>query len=231
MSNLNETPKSDLRVRTLSAVVMFAVAGGAFWADGMIFFAFVGLIGIALLTEWIGLALKITPWVDRRALWIIGGIFYIGIACLALLAFSSPFFGRTPAFIAIGAVIATDIGAYFTGRNFGGPKIAPAISPSKTWSGLIGGMITSAVLVTILTYAFDSNDLKSISYLDAVKGAAIAIIAQAGDFFESWMKRRAGVKDSGNIIPGHGGILDRADGMVAVFFFGGSIFLFGAIFV
>jgi phosphatidate cytidylyltransferase len=105
-------------------------------------------------------------------------------------------------------VWATDIGAYFAGRSFGGPKVAPKISPNKTWSGLIGGMVGALLLGGALC-----------SYADlplhlALASPALAVIAQAGDFFESWMKRRAGVKDSGALIPGHGGVLDRLDGVV-----------------
>ncbi len=112
------------------------------------------------------------------------------------------------------AVIATDIGAYFAGRSIGGPKIAPSISPSKTWAGLAGGM-AGAALVLMLGRG---NGMAA----EAIGGGAmLAIVAQAGDFFESWMKRRAGVKDSGKLIPGHGGLFDRVDGLLAVVFVGG----------
>jgi phosphatidate cytidylyltransferase len=113
----------------------------------------------------------------------------------------------------IGVVIATDTGAYFAGRAIGGPKIAPRISPSKTWAGLAGGMAASAGLITGV-----GSYVESFALWQPLLGAALAMIAQAGDFFESWMKRRAGVKDSGSLIPGHGGLFDRADGLLAVLF-------------
>jgi len=101
-----------------------------------------------------------------------------------------------------------DIGAYFAGRIIGGPKIAPSISPKKTWAGLGGGMVAAIIISEIAHRKYAVHDA----------GAGIAIfltiIAQAGDFFESYMKRHTGVKDTGNIIPGHGGILDRVDGLI-----------------
>ena len=102
----------------------------------------------------------------------------------------------------------TDIFAYFAGRSFGGPKLAPGISPNKTWSGLIGGMAGAAVLGWIIAR------LLGLGAPFLLLGAPMALLAQAGDLFESWIKRRAGVKDSGSILPGHGGLLDRLDGLL-----------------
>ena len=103
-----------------------------------------------------------------------------------------------------------DVGAYFTGRTVGGPKLAPAISPNKTWSGLLGGMVATTLFGGLW------------AWLLLLPGALLwlaplfALAAQAGDLFESWLKRRAGVKDSGSWLPGHGGALDRLDGLVVV---------------
>lgn len=109
-------------------------------------------------------------------------------------------------------VWATDIGAYFVGRAAGGAKLAPRISPGKTWSGLIGGMASAAVLSAATGSLFGMGEALSL----AVIAAALAIVAQAGDLIESAAKRSAGVKDSGRLIPGHGGLLDRVDGLIAV---------------
>jgi len=104
----------------------------------------------------------------------------------------------------------TDIFAYFAGRAIGGPKLAPRISPSKTWAGLVGG-VAGAELFGWLVAAF--LDLGSpFLYISGFMG----VLAQAGDLFESWVKRRAGVKDSGTLLPGHGGALDRLDGFLPV---------------
>ena len=108
----------------------------------------------------------------------------------------------------------TDIGAYFAGRSIGGPKLAPRISPNKTWAGLIGGMVAAAIIWTGYNIAAQLQPV----YMALVGGALMAFVAQMGDLLQSAMKRLAGVKDSGNILPGHGGLFDRADGMVAVFF-------------
>ena len=108
------------------------------------------------------------------------------------------------------AVWATDTGAYAAGRLIGGPKLAPRISPKKTWAGLIGGMVASAVAAWAVALGFQAASPATA----AAFGAAIAVVSQGGDLFESWVKRRYGVKDSGHLIPGHGGLLDRVDGLL-----------------
>jgi phosphatidate cytidylyltransferase len=105
---------------------------------------------------------------------------------------------------------ATDIFAYFAGRGIGGPKLAPRISPSKTWAGLIGGMAGAAGLGWLAAWYFELGS--PFTWL----GAAMGLVAQLGDLYESWEKRRAGIKDSGGLLPGHGGVLDRLDGLLAV---------------
>jgi phosphatidate cytidylyltransferase len=105
---------------------------------------------------------------------------------------------------------ATDIMAYFAGRAIGGPKLAPRVSPNKTWAGLLGGMAGAGLFGWLMAWYFEMEPL--FHWLGAPMGA----IAQAGDLYESWEKRRAGVKDSGTLLPGHGGVLDRLDGLLAV---------------
>lgn len=220
----SKKPKGDLGVRVLSAIVMVLVAGTAFWFDGWPLMTFVGLIGLGLLWEYWGLVRLLTRSLPKRVAWMLFGLIYIGLAIFMVLVLSSPFFGRIPILIVIGSVIATDVGAYFAGRTFGGPKIAPKISPSKTWSGLAGGMIASALVFVGIHHFAKLTDVSQAAPALLATGAVIAVIAQAGDFFESWMKRRAGVKDSGKLIPGHGGLFDRTDGLIAVLFVAGLIF-------
>ena len=136
------------------------------------------------------------------------GAAYVGLPVLALLLLRER--GLTLAFWAMALVWATDIGAYFAGRTIGGPKVAPAISPSKTWAGLGGGVAAAFLFAYALHVAAD------LPLALALVTPLLAVLAQMGDFYESWIKRRAGVKDSGNILPGHGGILDRLDGLVPV---------------
>jgi phosphatidate cytidylyltransferase len=226
-------PRSDLGVRTLSSVAMMSVAIGAIWLGGYAFMALIVLVGLGVYWEFAKLAVAFVRNVSVRIIWLVGGLLYVGLACFTLLLFSAPFFGMTPTIMLIAGVIGTDVGAYFAGRTLSGPKIAPRISPSKTWSGLLGGMVGAGLMMIAIQaaiYAFrGGNAGDGDVYLTygwprlAVTGAALAVVAQIGDFFESWMKRRAGVKDSGGLIPGHGGLFDRTDGLIAVAFVAGLI--------
>lgn len=147
-----------------------------------------------------------------RSLRLALGILYVCIPVMALLflrGLEPGRFGLLLAFWALALVWATDIGAYFAGRSIGGPKLAPRISPSKTWSGLAGGVL-AALMTGFLLYRFAGLPIQ----LAAASGL-LAVAAQLGDLLESSMKRRAGVKDSGKLLPGHGGVMDRLDGVVA----------------
>lgn len=138
------------------------------------------------------------------------GVLYCGLPVYALLLIRAEPDGIRNALWALAIVWATDIGAYFAGRSIGGPKLAPTISPNKTWAGLVGGI----VLATILAVAMQAFYLLPLRFVIATP--LLAVVAQGGDMYESWLKRRAGVKDSGSVIPGHGGVLDRLDGLVPV---------------
>jgi len=232
--------QSDLRARTLSAIVMVAVSGGALWAGGIAWTVFVLLVATGVLWEWNKLSRKIAQSWWGRWLWLVSGVVYVGVAAEMLLTLREE--GLFSLLSVLLAVIATDIGAYFSGRTFGGPKIAPKISPSKTWSGLAGGALGAAIILAVLTWVDYRHECLSGSCFEFARfvwagqiawalplGALIAIIAQTGDFFESWMKRRAGVKDSGHLIPGHGGLFDRVDGLLAVLFVAGVLGAVGKI--
>ncbi|MFN4019923.1 MAG: phosphatidate cytidylyltransferase [Erythrobacter sp.] len=227
---------SDLPVRLGSAIVMLVIAGGALWLGGWVWTGFVGLLALGVLWEWNRLVSRFGVSGVAETVWFFGGVVYIGGAALAMLALrngaqfmpvNGVSLGYGPFEVLLGyiaPIIAVDAGAYFAGRAIGGPKIAPRISPSKTWAGLGGGAL-AAGLVAIGNEAADFGpaagspgyDMLSLA-LALLAGVLIAVLAQAGDFFESWMKRRAGMKDSSNLIPGHGGLFDRLDGFLAVFF-------------
>ena len=218
---------SDLKVRALSAVVMLLVAGGALWVGGWFWSIFVGVVSAGVLWEWGRMARKFARSVSFYVLWLAGGVIYLGSAAVTLQVMRGWYGGLLMVSLVLAAVVATDIGAYFAGRTIGGPKIAPSISPSKTWAGLVGGMLVAgATIVAIMTVSMLSDGIPISAYPDFYSdsallfalGAGLAIVSQLGDFFESWMKRRAGVKDSGNLIPGHGGLFDRVDGLLAVSF-------------
>jgi phosphatidate cytidylyltransferase len=137
-----------------------------------------------------------------------GGFAYIAIPAFALLVLNWVWFAIV--FWVMLVVWATDIFAYFAGRSIGGAKLAPRISPNKTWAGLIGGMAEAGVIGALTASWFGLG--APFLYIGAPMGA----VAQGGDLYESWLKRRAGVKDSGTILPGHGGALDRLDGLLPV---------------
>ena len=239
--------KSDLGVRVLSAIVMVAVAGTALWLGGWFWTLFVAAVGLGVLWEWWGLVRGFVQNATGRTAWLIGGLVYIGTAVVTLVVLrGEPEGGWAGLIIIVLGVIGTDVGAYFAGRTIGGPKIAPSISPSKTWSGLVGGMMGAALgiwtsfnitlsdrFIELMNAGLQSQYPELILSSDDMSfpapagffllGCFVALVAQFGDFFESWMKRKAGVKDSGNLIPGHGGLFDRADGLIAVAFVSGFL--------
>jgi phosphatidate cytidylyltransferase len=211
--------KSDLATRLASAAVMLVVAGIAFRLGGWWWVALVAAVGFGVVMEWAGLVFDFVAAPFRRGIWLAAGLVYIGVAAAMLVQLRLEM-GRGMLLLpmAIAGVIATDIGGYFVGRAIGGPKIAPRISPSKTWSGLAGGIALASLVEIALTFWSERHVGLRIALGGAAFGTIVAIVSQAGDFFESWMKRRAGVKDSGHLIPGHGGLLDRLDGLLAVMF-------------
>jgi phosphatidate cytidylyltransferase len=138
------------------------------------------------------------------------GLLYVGWPSLALIYLREQPQGLGLALWTLAVVWSTDIGAYFAGRSIGGPKLSPALSPNKTWAGLGGGVLAA------LAVGYGIALVLSLPRPMLLLGAPMAVLAQMGDLFESWLKRRAKVKDSGRILPGHGGVLDRLDGLVPV---------------
>jgi phosphatidate cytidylyltransferase len=205
---------SSLQLRILSAAVMLPVAVGAAWIGGVAFNTLVMLAGAAMLWEWWRFPRLATTqpagW-TRGPLWMLPGLIYVIAPCAALIWLrQTPEVGRHVVFWLFCAVWATDTGAYFAGRTIGGPKLIPRISPNKTWAGLLGGMVSAGIaggLVASLDPAMPALTLAALA-------ALVAVVAQAGDFTESAVKRYFGAKDSSQIIPGHGGVLDRLDGLL-----------------
>ena len=140
------------------------------------------------------------------------GVLYAGVPVLGLIVIRRQLGsdGLIWTFWALAIVWATDIGAYFAGRAIGGPKLWPAVSPNKTWAGLIGGVVAATLVAGILHLT------AGLPLRLTVTTPLLAVLAQGGDLYESALKRRAGVKDSGALLPGHGGVMDRLDGLVPV---------------
>lgn len=152
--------------------------------------------------------------IDRaKAPWVALGVAYVAIPAAALVAIrSDQAFGLAALLWIIAMVVAADTGGYLVGRTVGGPKLAPRISPNKTWSGL-GGAVAGAALAGLCTaFILNHTNVFMLTLISAVLG----LLEQGGDLVESAFKRHFGVKDTSQIIPGHGGVLDRVDGLLAV---------------
>jgi len=235
-------PWADLRLRVLSALVLLPVGLGCLWLGGWAWTALVILASLGMVAEWLALcrlpmlalgtgavpfavftacvlsALVQVPtaliwlvigtgivWLRMRQLTPAFGVIYIGLPAVSLIWLrDSADVGRGDVLFVLLVVWATDIAAYLAGRLIGGPRLAPAISPGKTWSGAAGGLI-GALLV-------GWSAAPGLAMLPLA--AVLSVAAQAGDLMESGLKRRFGVKDSGKLIPGHGGLLDRLDGVL-----------------
>ncbi|WP_235907671.1 phosphatidate cytidylyltransferase [Siccirubricoccus phaeus] len=180
---------------------------------------------LALAGQW-GVALALLPlgflglWValrggGRPGFWLGFGVLYIGLAGLALLHLRGDAAGLRNVLFLLFVVWASDIGAYLAGRLFGGPKLAPAISPNKTWSGAAGGLAAAMAVGLAAAYVMEPFAVSPPALRVALVAAGLGLLAQAGDLFESWIKRRFQVKDTSALIPGHGGLLDRLDGVLA----------------
>ena len=201
---------SELAKRTAVGLILIAIALVEAFLGGWPFAIMVALVATVMYVEWTRIVR------DWGLGWRVIGFIYCLLPAISLL-----WIRERAEYAGIGTgfdlliwvflvVWATDIGAYFAGRSIGGPKLAPSISPNKTIAGLVGGVATAAVSAGIWVVA---NDLPSLLLIMSIP---FAVMAQMGDLFESGLKRRAGVKDSGTWLPGHGGLLDRLDGLVPV---------------
>ncbi|MBC7985481.1 MAG: phosphatidate cytidylyltransferase [Sphingomonadaceae bacterium] len=189
------------RLIVVSMVAVGAVMITAMpWIDSVAENALIALVAATALVGLVGKSLRLAL-----------GQLYVGLPTLAILFIrEQPDHGFALALWTFCVVWATDTAAFFAGRSIGGPKLAPRLSPKKTWSGLIGGIAGAMALGALVVVLTDLDPLL------IPLGALLAVVAQAGDLFESWLKRKAGVKDSGRLLPGHGGALDRLDGFVPV---------------
>lgn len=247
----------ELRLRTLSAIVMLVVVLAATWLGGFYFAGLAAVIGLTVFWEWsqmTGLAensirgvtagwfavavialnvvvgdmtlslpllggftvtLILATFIWRWSWWLSVGVLYSGACIVALASIrDDDALGFVAMLFVFVIVWSTDILAYFVGRTLGGPKLAPRISPGKTWSGAIGGTIAGVIGGYIVAFSYFSVSGLWIPIL----ALALSVLSQMGDLFESFIKRRFGAKDSSHLIPGHGGVMDRVDGLATASF-------------
>jgi phosphatidate cytidylyltransferase len=184
--------------------VLGPVAIAAAWFGGWPFALFWAAAAIAMAWEWTRMV--------TGPVWIVSGLFYAASMFAApVILRGDPALGLLAIVLLFAVVWSTDIFGYFAGRAIGGPKLMPAISPKKTWSGAIAGTLGAMIVAVLVATLFGSFSTV------AIAGVALllSVCAQAGDLFESFVKRMFGVKDSSQLIPGHGGVMDRLDGFWA----------------
>ncbi|MEQ1769055.1 MAG: phosphatidate cytidylyltransferase [Devosia sp.] len=209
---------------TLAPVAPFGMGLMALVAISAVAFPFIGWSGTALCIAAAALASLAVGRLNWNSWWRAGGLVFFGLVIVALLAMRGDTLAGAIAGWFLGIVISwNDTGAYFTGRLIGGEKLVPAISPAKTWSGAIGGWVIGTLGGTVFWLIFVPG---SPWYIGLILAGLLGIVGQGGDLTESWIKRRFRIKDSGDIIPGHGGLMDRLDSTTF-----GALFLFAVGFI
>lgn len=258
-------PRSNLKLRIVSALVLGVIVLAVTWIGGTAFRLFSAALAIFVLYEWLDMrpavsrSVKALAWgaflvpvavlaigggapvslsflaaavlavlvygvFSGEGTWAGFGMAYAGVPAIAIVAMRGADIAGFAAILFLFAIVwATDILAYFVGRAVGGPKLAPSISPGKTWSGAAGGALGAIVAGGVVAWL--ANGTLSL-FAMCLLGLVLSVVSQVGDLFESAIKRRHGVKDSSTLIPGHGGVMDRVDGLIAaaaVFFIMGAI--------
>ena len=213
-------PRSELRLRVASAAVGLPLLFLVLWAGGLVFAAVAVVAALIALREMLDLLRRARTVRGAGPVVLDGVRVLVGIACVALpfaalIALRLDDAGLQWTALAFLVTFATDTSAYAVGRAVGRRKLAPSISPGKTWEGAVGGLVgaaAAAAALVVLLDGIESNLLPAIAL-----GLSVGVAAQAGDLIESKVKRLADAKDSGRLIPGHGGLLDRLDSLLPVF--------------
>ncbi len=204
------TPWRDLRVRFISAAILAPLCLFILWWGGVAWTVLILVFGAGMAVEWVTMS-RVSRQGRLSAISLLLGVCYILPAVAALIWLrGAAGTGRANVMFVVLVVWASDIGAYLAGRWLGGPKLAPSVSPGKTWSGAVGGLVFACFVgggAALLWQAALPPGL--------LVACALGLVSQAGDLLESAVKRHFGVKDSGRLIPGHGGLLDRLDGVLA----------------
>jgi phosphatidate cytidylyltransferase len=201
---------SSLNKRILSGLILGPATLAIIYFGSLPFIVFV-LVAVAISAyEWLRMA-KLSP---KPKLISALGLSYLVIAGAAFIDLRLRHNGGTLVMGLLLCVWAADIGAYMTGKLIGGPKLCPKISPNKTWAGLGGSMFFGGLVLAL--YVFYADTALQDAGLAFIAGLIFGVIGQAGDLMISMLKRRVGFKDTGNLIPGHGGLLDRIDSLLLV---------------
>jgi phosphatidate cytidylyltransferase len=203
--------RSNLVLRVVSSLVLAPFALVVAWLGGLIFVVFWVAAASIVLWEWSRLVVRAELRGFARIDWLAAGVGYAAVLLFApIILRRDPVLGFAAIAFLFAVVWATDIVAYFAGRALGGPKLWPAVSPKKTWSGAIGGTL-GGIAAGVLTVKLLGLSVAPMLVLVA---GLLSVVAQAGDLIESAVKRHFGAKDAGSIIPGHGGVMDRLDGFL-----------------
>jgi phosphatidate cytidylyltransferase len=200
-------------VRGVGLDWIFALQTSAILGAGYLTLKNHQLLAVMLImaTTWIAFRVHKRANLPSDPWWSAAGVYYAGFPAIALIAIrQDPEYGFHAILYLFLVVWSADTGAFFIGRMVGGPKLAPKISPNKTWAGFIGGALTACAAGMVFAMWFGHTSIPTIAWLSI----ALAVISQGGDLGESFLKRFFGVKDSSGLIPGHGGVLDRLDGLV-----------------
>ena len=217
---MSASGQSDLLLRVASAVVGLPLLFLVLWAGGPLFAAVAVAAALIALREMLDLlrrarALRGRGPVVRDGAFALAGAAYVVLPFAALIALRSDDAGLQWAALAFLLAFATDTSAYAVGRAAGRRKLAPSVSPGKTWEGAIGGLVGAAAAAVALVALLDGIETLLLPAVGL--GLGVGVVAQAGDLLESKVKRLADAKDSGRLIPGHGGLLDRLDSLLPVF--------------
>jgi phosphatidate cytidylyltransferase len=215
MKSANSVFNAQLLTRLISALALLPIVLGALWFGGWFFAMLLALASVLMAYEWLQM-IKASPSQASFMVWALFGLVYIFIPLLAFYWLRQQADGVLIVFWVFIMVWAMDVGGFFAGKSIGGPKMAPKISPNKTWSGLTGGVLLAIVAHLVIFYilslfSFEHEFLFQPTWLIA---GAVAVVAQVGDLIESQCKRHFAIKDTSGLIPGHGGLLDRVDGLL-----------------
>jgi len=209
----NIASDSNMQTRIYSGAIFGGIFLISIFIGGFVFNSLMLILALIIYHEWIEIIqiLKAKDY-KKYQIWFLNGIAYTVIPVACLITINGLNYGSSIIFWYFSVIWATDCGAYFVGKKFGGKKLAPTVSPGKTIYGSIGGLISALIIGGLFSFSLLYTNLSNIGILGSgVVALFISILAQLSDLLESYIKRLFNIKDTGNIIPGHGGIMDRMD--------------------